>query len=215
MKKIFMTLFLIAGISGILSAQFLNFGIKGGLNYSKLNFDEVSDVVSGDTSYDLAQDERFQGFHIGAFMRVNVSDFYLQPELLFNTSGGKVLIESNPTGTKVIQEVRQIKYNKVDIPLLAGYKFGIARINAGPVFSAVLSSDSELEDIIPNLESVSKNATIGFQAGVGLDLFKKITLDGRYEGGLSKLGDKFTIGDTDYPFDSRDSKWIISLGFIF
>ena len=67
MKKIFLTFFLAAGISGILSAQFLNFGIKAGLNYSKLAFDEVSDVVSGDESYDLAQDERFQGFHFGGF----------------------------------------------------------------------------------------------------------------------------------------------------
>jgi len=148
-------------------------------------------------------------------MRVNISEFYLQPELYFNTSGGKIMIESDQSGSGIVQEVRKIKYNKVDIPILLGYKFGIARINAGPVFSAVLSSDSELEEIIPDLESVSKHSTVGFQLGVGLDLFERITIDGRYEGGLSKLGDKLTVGETNYPFDSRDSKWIISIGYIF
>ena len=213
MKKTLLILLFIAGVSGMASSQLIRIGIKGGLNYSKLAFDDMSNVVSGNTTYSLAQDESFMGYHIGLMSRINIFNLYIQPELLFNTSGGKVLVES--TGQTVVEEVKQIKYNKIDLPVMVGFKFGPARINAGPVASYVLSSDSELGEVIDGLDTFSKNATIGFQAGAGLDILKKITLDARYEGGLSKLGDKITVGGEDYTFDSRDSKWVISLGILF
>lgn len=210
MKKIIFVLLIFSAFTGMVSAQFFSFGIKGGLNYSKLAFDDTN-VTSGSTTYSLKEDEAFQGFHIGVMTRIKVFNVFVQPELLFNTSGGKVLIES----TSGPAEVRQIKYNKIDLPVLVGLKLGPLRVNAGPVASAVLSSDSKLEEIIPGLKSESKNATIGFQAGVGLDILKMITMDARYEGGLSRLGDKLTVSGTDYAFDSRSSKWLISLGFLF
>lgn len=209
MKKIVFALLIFSAFTGIVSAQFFSFGIKGGLNYSKLSFDNTN-VTSGSNTYSLKEDESFQGFHVGLMTRIKVFNVFVQPELLFNTSGGKVLIGST-TGT----EVRQIKYNKIDLPVLVGMKFGPLRVNAGPVASAVLSSDSKLEEIIPDLKSESKKATIGLQAGVGLDILKIITFDARYEGGLSRLGDKLTVSGTDYAFDSRSSKWLISLGFFF
>lgn len=210
MKKTILGLIFIAGISGFASGQ-LSFGIKGGLNYSKLAFDDMTQVMSGTTQYSLTQDESFQGFHIGIQTRLKIFSVFIQPELLFNTSGGKVLIESN-TG---IKDVRQVKYNKIDLPVLVGLKFGPLRVNAGPVASVVLSSDSQLDDIISGLETTSKNATIGYQAGVGLDIFKILTLDARYEGGLSKLGDKINIGQNSYAFDSRSSKYLLSVGLLF
>lgn len=213
MKKTVLALLFIAGISGYTFGQ-LSFGIKGGLNYSKLAFSDVSNVVSGTTTYSLSQDQSFQGFHIGIQTRIKIFSLFLQPELLFNTSGGKVLVETT-SGSQIIQEVKQVKYNKIDLPVLVGLKFGPARVNAGPVASVVLSSDSQLGDAISGLKTTSKNATIGFQAGVGLDIFKFLTLDARYEGGLSKLGDKLTVGGTNYAFDSRSSKWLLSVGFWF
>ena len=193
------------------SAQVFSFGIKGGLNYSKLTFDDVTNVIATNGQYSLKEDESFQGFHIGIMTRLNIFNFYLQPELLFNTSGGKVLIET----TTGVQDVRNVKFNKIDLPLLLGLKFGPLRVNAGPVASVVLSTDSEIEEIIPDLSAQSKNATIGLQLGAGLDILKRITLDGRYETGLSNVGDQITVGSNNYEFDSRDSKWLISLGFFF
>jgi hypothetical protein len=210
MKKTILALLFITGISGYTFGQ-LSFGIKGGLNYSKLGFNKMSNVVSGTTSYSLSQDQSFQGFHVGLQSRIKLFNVFIQSELLFNTSGGKILVESS-TG---ITKVKQVKFNKIDLPILLGLKFGPARVNAGPVASVVLSTDSQLGDIIPDLKSASKNATIGFQAGVGLDIFKILTLDARYEGGLSKLGDKITVGQNSYAFDSRSSKWLVSVGFFF
>jgi len=214
MKKnilIFLFAVVMAATSG---AQVLSFGIKGGLNYSKMKFDDIPNIVSGINDYDLSQDESFQGFHIGLMGRVKMFNMFLQPELLFNTTGGKFLIEGMEGGNTVT-EVRTVKYNKLDLPVLLGIKFGPARINAGPVASVTLSSDSELDEIIPDMKTLSKGATIGYQAGVGIDILKKLTVDLRYEGGLSKLGDKLTVGDTDYNFDSRASKFLVSVGFFF
>jgi len=214
MKKnilIFLFAFVMAATLG---AQVLSFGIKGGLNYSKMKFDDIPNIVSGINDYDLSQDESFQGFHIGLMGRVKMFNMFLQPELLFNTTGGKFLIEGMEGGNTVT-EVRTVKYNKLDLPVLLGIKFGPARINAGPVASVTLSSDSELDEIIPDMKTLSKGATIGYQAGVGIDILKKLTVDLRYEGGLSKLGDKLTVGDTDYNFDSRASKFLVSVGFFF
>jgi len=214
MKKnilIFLFAFVMAATLG---AQVLSFGIKGGLNYSKMKFDDIPNIVSGINDYDLSQDESFQGFHIGLMGRVKMFNMFLQPELLFNTTGGKFLIEGMEGGNTVT-EVRTVKYNKLDLPVLLGIKFGPARINAGPVASVTLSSDSELDEIIPDMKTLSKGATIGYQAGVGIDILKKLTVDLRYEGGLSKLGDKLTVGGNSYAFDSRDRKFLVSLGFFF
>jgi hypothetical protein len=214
MKKTILTLLLIATISGFTFGQ-LSFGIKGGLNYSKLAFDDVQNILSQGSEYNLSQDEMFQGFHVGIQTRLKIFSLFIQPELLFNTSGGKISVEKT-SGTQVIQEVKSIKYNKIDLPVMVGLKFGPLRVNAGPVASAVLSADSGLGDIIQGIEETSKKATIGFQGGLGLDILKKLTIDARYEGGLiSKLGDKITVAGTDYSFDSRNPKFILSVGILF
>jgi hypothetical protein len=212
MKKYILIFMMALGMSSVSNAQILSFGIKGGLNYSKMKFDDISNVASGIKTYKLMEDESFQGFHVGVMGRLKVFNLFIQPELLFNTTGGKVLVEE--TGT-TLSKVKQVKYNKIDMPVLVGMKIGPARINAGPVASVTLSSNSELGDIIPDLETMSKGATIGFQAGAGLDILKKFTIDLRYEGGLSKLGDKLTVGGNSYAFDSRDRKFLVSLGFFF
>jgi hypothetical protein len=213
MKKSILILSILMMLPFLASAQFFKFGIKGGMNYSTLNFDEVKSVASGNASYDLMSDESFQGFHVGVMTRLKVWKIFLQPELYFNTSGGAVLVEQVAGGT--LQEVKNIKYSRVDLPIMLGLKFGPLRVNGGPVFSTNLSSENEIQEIIPELETLSKSATIGMQVGAGLDILKFLTLDYRFESGLSKWGEEFTIGGTSYPFDSRANMHLISLGILF
>lgn len=215
MKKIILALAISAFSLSLASAQFFSFGVKGGLNYSSLKFDKVRDISSGNTDYHLSSDESFQGFHIGVMTRIKVFNFFIQPELYFNTAGGKVLIEELDGQTVSTEYVKQVKYNKIDLPVLAGVKFGPLRLNAGPVASVILSEDSEIGDIIPDLNTLSKSASIGFQAGAGLDILKFLTLDYRFEGGLSKWGDQLKIGGEAYPFDSRANMHLISVGIMF
>jgi hypothetical protein len=61
-----------------------------------------------------------------------------------------------------------------------------------------------------------KGATFGYQAGVGIDLLKKLTLDVRYGGSLSgKFGDSVTIGSQTFKIDSRQPSLILSVGLMF
>ena len=125
------------------------------------------------------------------------------------------MIEEVNAGVANVEYVREIKYNKIDLPVLVGFKIGPARINAGPVASVILSEDNTAEEIISDLETMSNSATIGFQVGAGIDLFKFLTLDYRFEGGLSKYGDGIEVGDNTYPFDSRANIHLISVGVMF
>lgn len=216
MKKITFLIAICLFTAGIANAQFFSYGIKGGLNYSKLKFDNINNINGqAGAEYNLLQDESFQSFHFGVMTRLKVFNAYVQPELYFSTSGGKVLIEEYQGGTLTSEEIKQVKFSKIDLPVMLGFKIGPLRINAGPVASVVLSENNEIGEVIPDLESLSRTATIGYQAGLGVDVLKFLTLDYRYEGGLSKYGEKLSVGGTDYPFDSRASMHLLSLGIMF
>lgn len=216
MKKIFFLIAMAILSLGITNAQFFSYGIKGGINYSKLKFDEIQNIdgLAG-AEYNLLQDESFQSFHFGVMTRMNVFKMYIQPELYFNTSGGKVLVEEVQGGLVTSESVKEVKISKLDLPILFGYKIGPGRINVGPVASVVLKENNAIGEVIPELDHLSKNASIGFQAGVGVDILKFLTIDYRFEGSLKKWEDKLTVAGSAYSFDSRANMHLLSLGILF
>ncbi len=148
--------------------------------------------------------------------RLTIVKLYVQPELLFTSSSGEVEVTSLNSGTVVLSEVREQKYRQIDFPIMVGYKFGPARVQLGPVGTIVLSTDPSLDGFMDmNYEEEFNGATWGYQVGVGLDLGKKITIDVKYEGNLSKLADGVKIGGETRNFDSRNSQFVASLGFFF
>jgi hypothetical protein len=110
-----------------------------------------------------------------------------------------------------VSEVLKVNFSRIDIPLLVGVKLGPARINAGPVGSYVIKETTDLSAIEPDFTLFTKSMTWGFQAGIGIDV-SKISLDARYEGSLSKLGESFNVGGSEFALDARPSQWVISLG---
>ena len=107
------------------------------------------------------------------------------------------------------------RFNRLEIPVLLGIKLGPLRINAGPSATIQIGSPKALIDD-PNFNNMYKGATFGYQAGIGLDLFKTITLDARYGGSLSKkFGDSVTIGSQTFNLDSRQPSLILSVGIMF
>ena len=99
---------------------------------------------------------------------------------------------------------------------MLGYKAGPLRLQAGPVGTIMLSSDPALDMFETiDVEEEFNGATWGYQVGIGFDLFKKLTLDIKYEGNLSKLADGVNIGDQDFSFDSRNNQLVASIGFFF
>jgi hypothetical protein len=210
MKRIIGLLLIITALNSGLQAQFLKFGICAGLSSSSVKFNDVTNIVSGSTSYNIVASKALVGYHFGLFSRIKIVNLFIQPELLFTSSGGQVKIQE--AGKPDV--LKDQKFNKIDIPVLVGLKFGPARIEAGPLASFMLSQKSNFLDATAYTADFKK-AAIGYQAGVGLDFFKTVTLDFKYEGSLSRLGSGITVGGTSYPFSSRNSQLILSIGLFF
>ena len=85
--------------------------------------------------------------------------------------------------------------------------FNILRIQAGPIAS--INVNSEIKDAMDTVQDVDyKNATIGYQAGLGVDIGNLI-IDAKYESSL----DKATGNVGNFSTDQRMNQWILSVGF--
>ncbi len=207
-------------------AQLFRFGVKGGVSSSKFSVDKtmLQDIQTTQGVRDILieQGESKLGLHFGVFGRVQITGLFIQPELLFTQTRGEFVVnEVDPSNTQqTIESIAEQKFNKFDIPVMIGWKFGPARVGLGPVASVMLSEKDGLMDKINNLsdetvESGLNKAVFGYQVGVGLDILKFATLDLKYEGNLSKLGESITIGDQNFAFDQRNPQFIVSLGIFF
>lgn len=167
-------------------AQLFTLGPKIGLSSSKITVaDDVDAVVAGDAEV---------GFHAGLFARVSVLGFYVQPEVLFTSASGNIVINDQSV-TNNVQSVQSLTYNKIDVPVMVGIKIGpLIRLNAGPTFSYILSQDIREEgtSVITDISQNYNDANVGFQVGVGLDI-SKLVIDLKYENNLSVLGESVTV----------------------
>ena len=192
-----------------LSAQ-ISFGIRGGINSSNI---KLNDFDGG--QYRLEYARGALGFHIGGMAQIKLLNVFIQPELLFTTTKNDVSVASfNNVAFEWEEPVfGEQRFSKIDIPLIAGVKLGPMKLQVGPVATMMLTSKFKELDAY-NLKGEFLSATIGYQAGVGLEL-ANLLVDVKYEGNLSKLGDGIIIAGTPYNFDQRMSQWILSVGFLF
>lgn len=188
-----------------LSAQSqIKFGVRGAVTSSTVEADRV--VAQGYT-IESVNDAKI-GFQIGVVSQIQIRKFFIQPELLLSTSGG-VLKVSDVNGSKLNDQ----RITKVDIPVLVGGKMGPLRLGVGPVVSMMIKSTSELNDYA-QFEDKFRKATWGYQVGAGLDVWK-LAFDVKYEGNLSRWGDKVIIANQDVNFDRRLSQWIFGVALFF
>ncbi len=202
MKKSILILLAVILSSGAF-AQF-SWGLKAGATSNNFKLEDIN--IDTQQTIEAAGDASW-GFHGGVFVRLSMLGIMIQPEVIFSMAENNMLV--NDMG---IEEIRSQKFNKLDIPVLLGVKLGPVRLMAGPAASVMLSSTSDLWD---NAENLYKSATFGYQAGVGVDILKKITLDVRYEGGLNNFGDEITIGQETFTLDGRNNAILISAGIMF
>lgn len=160
---------LVAGAQVLPSFQL---GLKAGANLSKFN-----------TENTFSSDNR-AGFYGGLWARVGAAGLHFQPELYI--SGKKTNLVSDATG-----EINKVTFTSLDVPLLIGTKFGAAgiglRLNTGPMFSLILDEKQSFGEAAGNVFKADfKDQAIAWQFGAGFD-FNKLSLDARYELGLSKI----------------------------
>lgn len=210
MKKLILILMASLFIFTASDAQMFRYGIKAGIGFSSLKITDLTGIDDGADVYNLVTGEGVMGYHVGIQTRIKLAMLVIQPELYFNAGGGTVeqVVENGAP------EILNVNFSRIDLPLLVGVKLGPARISVGPVGSYVLNEESDLSQIQPDYTLFTNSMTWGFQAGLGLDV-SRITLDARYEGSLSKLGETLSIGGSDFTLDARPAQWIISLGIWF
>lgn len=193
--KQFLILSLFVLSIGVASAQNFAIGPRAGISQTKLSL-EKGNFTPGDAEV---------GYHLGLFARFGGAGFYVQPEFLYSQTSGTFTFDGPTPGgnSKFTAE-----FNRLDIPVMVGFKlFKLLRIQAGPIAS--IDINSELKDAVSVVEEVDfKQASIGYQAGIGLDI-GNLYLDAKYEGGLGAITEN--IGE--FQTDQRINQWVFSVGF--
>ncbi|MDX2429427.1 MAG: porin family protein [Bacteroides sp.] len=212
MKKLLIILVASFFLVQSVDAQLFQWGIKAGLGLNSLKIADLTDIQDGSDVYDMVTGDNVMGYHIGFQTRINIAMIFIQPELYFNDGGAKIEEFKNDA----LDATYNVNFQRIDLPLLVGVKLGPARINIGPVGSYVVkeSVTGDVEDLDPDYTFFSQSMTWGYQVGLGLDI-SKISIDARYEGSLSSLGEAVNIGGNSYALDARPSQWVFSLGFWF
>jgi hypothetical protein len=175
MKKLVVaTLFAFAISSAFAQVQFA-LGLKAGPNFSSINTKESASVNYKSRT----------GFHGGAFFLFKFTKIGIQPELLFSQQGGTVKINSKDYETNFnyinIPVVLKL-YLAAGLNLQLGPQIGFVSLAEGPTYNGA-SGNYSVEDIKDQVKKYDLSAAMG----AGWDLPFGLTIDARYNLGLSKI----------------------------
>lgn len=212
MKKLLLLLILV--LIAVPSFSQFKFGIKAGLSTTSITMNDAKTLSTSTNSYTVdAIKEANYGFHAGVFARLTMFNFYLQPEVVFAATENHYNVTNITVGTAAV--IKTQKFNKLDIPLLFGFKMGPFRLNAGPSASLLINSPKNLI-VSPEFKTMYNRMSFGYQAGVGLDILKTVTLDLRYEGSLRKYQNQIqNMAGTKFNLDDRPNSFLLSIGLMF
>lgn len=180
MKKVFLSLSLLAGLSYAAQAQGIKYGVKAGASLT--NF----------TGSDTGDAKNIFGFHGGLVANFAVNDaFSIQPEVLYSMKGAK-LEESLGMGYTVKSTVR---LHYIDVPVLARVNAGGLFFELGPQvgFLAAAKQKNEItggplgSSSDNDIKSGIKRVDFGYAAGLGYQLSNGPGIGLRYNGGFSDI----------------------------
>lgn len=176
----------------------LHFGVKGGLNVSKLSFSK--DALKGDNK---------TGFFVGPMAEFTVPIIGVGADIA-------ALYSQSDLGT---DGYRSLKLKTFAIPVNLKWSFGFgsmlgAYIAAGPQF------DFNIGNKTWSNELSLKKSTTSFNVGAGLKLIRHLQLGVNYNFALSKTGtyEYYTEGgpgDGHHSFNMKNNTWQVSLAYLF
>jgi hypothetical protein len=176
------SLLLMASQSAIAQVQ-LAVGIKAGPNFAKINTD-----ANAQENYNNRT-----GFHGGAFVLIKATKIGIQPEVIFSQQGSTVKINSQDY---------ESNFSYVNIPIIIKlYTVAGINIQAGPQFGFVNSAEAPVLTApntytVQDVKARAKGSDVTAAFGLGWDLPFGLTIDARYNLGLSKIYDKAPTNET-------------------
>nr|WP_302830274.1 porin family protein [uncultured Bacteroides sp.] len=193
MKKIF-SVFMIAmcclSLAMPAHAQLIKFGVKGGLNLSKLKVEGMKDNATG--------------FFFGPMAEVTIPIVGLGVDgaLLYSQKGDKL-------------DGVDTKQAGLDIPVNLKYTIGLGSllgiyVAAGPDFYFNFKGDKKYPDEEAELEN--KKAQVGINLGAGVKLIKHLQVGFNYN---IPFGDSYTLKAAGKAFGAKNKTWQISAAYIF
>lgn len=197
MKKLLIVGLMLVGIAGshtaLAQVQF-SLGIKGGVNFANLDVNSsISDNYKNRT-----------GFHGGAFALFKVTAFAVQPELIFSQQGSKVSFSSQDINAN---------FSYLNIPIMAKFYLPLGlNLQLGPQFGFLTTAESDFNPIsgaqtTTDLKEYYKNSDVSIGMGIGWDLPMKLSIDARYNLGVTEIEDNASLSQT------KNQVFQISLGY--
>ena len=151
-------------------------GLKAGPNFANINAKE-----SAGENY-----KNRTGFHGGAFVLIKATKIGIQPEIIFSQQGSNVEIN---------KQNFESNFSYVNIPIIIKL-YTVAGINlqAGPQFGFVTKAETPIQDQlnpgsykVTDVKDKMNSSDITAALGLGWDLPFGLTIDARYNLGLSKI----------------------------
>ena len=210
MKKILFVVALLASTMTV-QAQGLKFGIKGGLNLTKMTFSK--DVYSSDNQ---------AGFYVGPTLKLSLPlGFGVDVAALYDQRSTKVDIideknaPANDEGIKTVSslDTYDIKQKSIQIPINVRYNIGLGS-EAGIYLAVGPQFGFPVGDKVYNTklgEYTLKSSNLSFNFGAGVYLLDHLEVGFSYNLAAGKSGEFRNAGD----IDTHNNAWQIGAAIYF
>ncbi len=151
----------------------VSLGLKGGLNFANVNTSSLT----------AAYDSR-TGYHFGAFVGIKLAKFAIQPELIYSQQGSTVKISTTSYDAN---------FSYLNIPVIFKlYLVGGLNLQVGPQFGFLMSATGPTTSggsgiTTGDIKSNFASSDISIGMGAGIDLPMKLSIDARYNLGVSDI----------------------------
>ena len=202
MRKISVLLFFASMMMAMPSqAQLVKFGVKGGLNLTKMDMDQGLDTKNR------------TGFFFGPTMIIDLplTGLDIDASALYDYRASKLEVydENNATET--------LKQQQIAIPVNVRYGFGIGDVArvfafAGPQFGFVIDKEQSIKQVA---DWKLKTSNFSVNVGVGAMVLKHLQATVNYNIACGKTGE-ITVRDTGRAISKgKSNSWQLGLAYIF
>lgn len=204
MKKVIALVVLAAAMTLTAQAQGIKFGVKGGLNITKVTFSK--DIVSSDNK---------TGFFVGPSLKLSLPmGFGADIAALYDERSADITgVSSNVGDTSSTASTETIKQKSIQIPVNFRYNIGLGSTAAvylalGPQFGFPVA-DKVYDTKVGEYRLKDANLSINF--GAGLSLMNHLEIGLTYNLAAGKSGEFKNWNDVD----THNNAWQISAAYYF